>query len=101
MNQDSEIRKKAEKLVDFIIASDRLEGLETPPEDRDTLIRIVLGEIDIDEYIGNVSDAFRTKAETFRAINGSSYNPSSPTNQQPHPRFHFNKDTSGEEKTVN
>lgn len=97
-NQD-DARKKAEKLVDFIIASDRLEGLATPPGDRETLIKIVLGEIDIDEYIGNVSDQFREKAEIFRATNGSSYNPSGPNNRQPHPRFHFNKDTDDGQKT--
>lgn len=101
MNQDSDVREKAEKLVDFIIASDHLEGLETPPEDRDTLIKIVLGEVDINEYIDKVSEKFRTKAETFRAINGSSYNPSSSTNRQPHPRFNFNKDTDNGKETSN
>ena len=98
-NQD-DARKKAEKLVDFITASDRLEGLATPPEDRETLIKIVLGEIDIDEYIGKVSDEFREKAKTFRAINGSSYDPSGPNNRQPHPRFHFNKDADDEQKAA-
>ena len=101
MNQDEDIREKAEKLVDFIIASNRLEGLETPPEDRDILIKIALGEIDIDEYVDRVSDEFRAKAETFRAINGSSYDPSSPTNRQPHPRFNFNKDAGNGKETNN
>lgn len=100
MTDQDGARKKAEKLVNFIIASDRLEGLATPPEDRETLIKIVLGEIDIDEYIGKVSDEFREKAKTFRAINGSSYDPSGPNNRQPHPRFHFSKDADDEQKAA-
>ena len=99
MDQDDDVRKKAETLVDFIIASDRLEGLETPTEDREILIKIVLGEVDVNEYVDKVSDSFRERAEIFRATNGSSYNPSGQNSLQPHPRFNFNGNEDDGQKT--
>lgn len=96
MNDDA--RQKAEKLVDFIIASDRLEGIETPPEDREILIKIALSETSIDEYIETLSAELRERAKMVRATTGTSYQPSDPRTQQPHPRFTPNKDVTDDKK---
>lgn len=78
--------QKATKLVDFIIASDRLEGLETPPEDRAVLIDLALGKIPAEDYIAGLKGDFRARAEKTRALSGRGYSPSHPS-QEPHPRF--------------
>ncbi len=64
MNQDDSARKKAEKLVDFIIASDRLEGISTSDEDRATLIRVATGELPLETYLHDIPHELRDQIKS-------------------------------------
>lgn len=59
-------RAEAERRVDNIIASSRLEGLETPSDEREILIKIAMGEIDGEKYIADLITSIKARPASTR-----------------------------------